>query len=232
MTISDINSEIRDLCDADTVSYPASTLLRRVNNEYEKIIGKIIGADGTWQFDDSNYTDLPIGLGTLVDSQQQYSFDSQMLSIERVEVLDVNGIWRKLIPLNENLVEGSLAEFQKTAGLPIYYSKEGSSVFLYPKPSSANVTLTSGIKIFFQRTADLFTSDEVTTGTKVAGFATPYHMMLCYGASIPYCMKYKKDRVALYQQKYLELEQDMMSFYSRRTKDEIPRLETKRESNK
>ena len=54
-TIADIQQEARDLCDADTTSYPAATLLRRNNKDYETVVGWLINADGVWEFDDSNY---------------------------------------------------------------------------------------------------------------------------------------------------------------------------------
>ena len=58
--------EIWDLCDADITSYPLRGVVRRVNSAIEALVGKIINTDGTWQFDDTNYTDLPVGTGTLI----------------------------------------------------------------------------------------------------------------------------------------------------------------------
>lgn len=220
MNIADINLEVRALCDADSTSYPAATLLRRVNQAYEEIIGKIIGLDGTWQFDDSNFSDLPIGVTTLVNAQNDYSFDSSMLEIERVEVKDNNGLWHLLKPIDKTQIGEAMEEFYKVDGMPIYYDKQGASLFLYPAPDNGvNVTLASGLRVYFQRTASIFTSAEVTTGTKIPGFASPYHMIICYKAALPYCMSYKKDRVALYEKKAMDLEKDMLRFYSRREKD-------------
>lgn len=195
MNISDINAEIRSLCDADSTSLSDAVLLRRVNNAYENIIGQIISFDRGWQFDDSNYTDLPIGTADLVAGQQDYSFPASYLNVERVEVKDNSGIWHKLTPVDRRDITVALAEYQKTNGLPTEYDPSGGSVFLYPSPSAASTTLASGLKVYFQRTADIFTSVQVTTGTKVPGFASPFHMLLCYKAAFPYCQSYKKDRV-------------------------------------
>lgn len=220
MNIADIQAETRLLCDADSTSYPDAALLRRENAAYEEIVGKIIGADGTWQFDDTNFTTLPIGTTTLVNSQQDYSFDTTFLDIERVEVLDNRGTWHLLKPLDKADTDEALTEFYKTDGLPLYYDKNGSSIMLYPAPDNGvSVTLASGLKVYFQRTASIFTSAEVTTGTKVPGFASPYHVILCYMAAIPYCMSYKKDRVALYQNKVMDLERQLLKHYARREKD-------------
>lgn len=223
-TVADINAEARSLCDADSTSYPADVLLRRVNQAYEEITGKLIQGDGRWQFDDSNYTDLPIGTTTLVADQQDYSFDVRFLNVERVEVLDVNGIWHEVTPIDKPEIDGAIAEYHKTSGLPVEYDKQGESIILYPAPSASFCTLTAGLKVHYQRTASIFTSAEVTTGTKTPGFASPWHMLLAYKAAIPYCMSYKKDRVALYEAQAMKMEKELLAFESRRNKDERVRI--------
>ncbi len=219
MTISDINAEARALVDADTTSYPAADLLRRVNAAYEKRVGQILAVDGLWQFDDSNYTDFPIGTTTMVASQQDYAFDVSMLEIERVEVKDINGNWYELSPIDKSQIDGALSEYQKTAGSPMEYDKQGASIILYPAPASSSVTLASGLKGYFKRTASVFTSAEVTTGTKQPGFASPFHIILAYDAAIPYAISYKKDRVPALIAEADRLERAMLKFYSLREQD-------------
>ena len=46
MTIAQIEAETRSLCDADTVSYPAATILRRENVALEEAVGEIILVSG------------------------------------------------------------------------------------------------------------------------------------------------------------------------------------------
>ena len=224
MTILDLNQEIRDLCDADTTSYPAATLLRRVNNALEILVGKIINADGTWQFDDTNYTTTPVGTGTLVSGQSSYSFADEFLDIETVKIKDVNGNWIILDPIDQSQDDEALEQRLSVSGvtitgIPTHYEKNGDTVRLYPAPTATYVTLTNGLKVEFKRTADIFTAAQVTTGTKIPGIASPYHMLVAYMSAIPYCMSYKKDRVALYEKKAMELEKDMLDFYSSREKD-------------
>jgi hypothetical protein len=93
------------------------------------------------------------------------------------------------------------------------------TIKLYPAPSATDCTLASGLKIKFKRTADLFTSAQVTTGTKEPGIASPFHILIAYMAAIPYCMSYKKDRVNLYQRQVEILTKDMLSHYALREKD-------------
>lgn len=220
MTIADIVLETRALCDATSTSYTDATLLRRLNAGYEETVGKILGQDGSWQFDDSNFTTFPTGTTTLVAAQHDYTFDVSHLMILAVEVKDKNGIWVPLSPIDESEMGVPATEFCKTDGLPCYYDKKGSSVLVYPAPTAATTTLTAGLKVHFQRTASIFTSAEVTTGTKLPGFPSPFHIVLCYKAAIPYCMSFKKDRVALYEKKAMDLEEALLEFLSRRARDE------------
>lgn len=231
-TITDINLEARALCDADSTSYPDAVLLRRVNQKYEEIVGKLIQSDGVWDFDDSNYTDLPVGTTNLVAGQQDYSFDVRFLNIIEVEVKDAQGNWIKLTPIDKQTHEGAISDYQTTNGMPTEYDKVGESIFLYPAPASGSVTLTAGLKVHYQRTASIFSSAEVTTGTKTPGFASPWHMILAYSAAIPFCMTYKKDRVAFYQNTVMQMENELMAFYSDRNKDEPKRLAVKQYDNK
>ena len=223
MTIADINLEARDLCDADTTSYPAATLLRRINNAYEQIVGWLINADGTWQWDDTNYTDLPIGTQTLVSGQSAYTFNDKFLQLLEVQIKGKDGKFRIITPIDQREYsdESPLEEDFATDGEPIYYDKvSDDTIKLYPAPDNGvSVTLASGLKIKFKRTASVYTSGEVTTGTKVPGFASPYHQILSYMAAISYCMNYKKDRVALYEKRVMDLKKELINHYSQREKD-------------
>lgn len=229
-----ICQEIDRICDTTDTSYSRVDKTSRVNNAYEEIVGKIITvADGTWQFDDTNFTDLPIGTTTLVNGQQDYAFATAHLAIERVEVKDANGNYVKLSPLDETQVTVALTEYEKSNGLPTQYAKKGNSIFLYPIPATGSVTMAQGLKVYFQRTASLFTVVSTTAeDTTVPGFASPYHVILAFKASTTYLATYKKDRLAFCLNEIARLENDLLAFYSRRTKDERPRLTASQESNK
>lgn len=229
MTIADLNQEIRDLCDADATSYPAATLLRRVNSALETCVGKIINTDGTWQFDDTNYTTTPVGKGDLTSGEISYSFNDEFLDIEGVDILDTGGTYRKIEPFDAAEMGVSFEEYfnitfngttySAPSGFPTHFDKQGDTIRLSYAPAAANTTLTKGIRLRFKRTADIFTSAQVTTGTKEPGIASPYHQLVAYMAAIPYCMSYKKDRVPLYERKVDEMTKDMLRFYSKREKD-------------
>jgi len=218
---SGICQEIDALCDSTSTSYPLKDKTRRVNAALEQVIGWLINADGTAQFDDTNYGNLPIGTYTMVEGQSAYSFNDKFLQLMEVQIKNADGIWEIIEPIDQKEYSdvSPLYEDFKTADRPIYYDKiSDDTIKLYPPPTATSVTLTSGLKICFKRTASLFAADGSDT-TAGPGFASPYHIILPYMAALPYCMTYKKDRVSLYELKIKQLKDELINHYSQREKD-------------
>lgn len=219
--------ELWDLCDADITSFPLVRAIRGINSALEQIIGELINADGTWQFDDTNYTDFPIGTYTLVNSQERYSFNDKFLQLIEVSVKNKNGDFQILRPIDQKEYSDliPLAEAYETDGMPVAYDKvSDDTIDLFPAPDNGvSVTLASGLKIKFKRTASIFAmtdADTITSATsKQPGFASPFHIILAYMTAIPFCANYKKDRVAGYERKVIDLRAAIMKHYGRREKD-------------
>ena len=240
MTINNIIRELRDLTDTDAISMPAAALtdvgLRRINAAYEEVVGWIINADGRLQFDDTNYTDHPIGTGTLIEGQQDYAFASEYLQVEAVEILNTSSpaVYVRIKQIDHNELDGLSTEqyFGLTSagnpaiGLPTHYDANGDTIRLYPAPTSTSVTLTAGIKIFFKRTADLYTAAQVTTGTKEPGFAL-YHIILAYMAALPYLESYKPARAPRAERKIAKLRDDILKHYAHKNPDKRPIMTNK-----
>lgn len=235
MTISDIQKWARFKSDTDTSSYPDDKLLIAENNAYEEIVGKLIilTSGGGWHFGDSNYTALPTGLFTLVNSQETYQLTGNgttgidtttpLIDLQGVSVKDNSGIWHVLEPITLwSLLEQGIdpAEHFKTDGRPQYYEKREDFLILYPAPDNGvTVTLASGLKVFFQRTASLFTAAQVTTGTKTPGFASPFHSLISLKAALAYCLNYKPDRAQGLMIEIAQLEKEMIEFYAQKGDD-------------
>jgi hypothetical protein len=227
MTIANINTLINFLCSTDDTQFTAANKLIILNSAFERLVGLIINADGTWQFDDTNYTDRPRGTIDLTDGQSAYTFSDEFLDVEWIKIKDINENWLKLTPIDQSNNDFVLENYLETDGVPLYYDKNGDTIDLYPAPSATEVTLTAGLKIQFKRTASIFTSAEWTTGNKVPGIASPYHEILAYMTAITYCMTLKKDRVGLYEKRVDEGIKDMLKYYSRREKDTKKVMTTK-----
>jgi len=223
-----IVDEIDFLCDTDSTSYPTPDKTRRVNEAYEELIGKIVQADGTWQWHDTNHTDQPRGTGDLLEGQEQYKFASVYLQITGMEVLNTDGVtYSKIRPLDPSELSNNLTvdELFPTTGFPEFYDIVGDSFYLYPAPTSSAVTLTKGVRVYFKRTADLF----VPTDTiQEPGIASPYHILLALKPALSYNMVYHPDRVSSLERRIVRMEEDMVNFYARREKDNRPVIRTRR----
>ncbi len=229
----DLISEVTEICDADLNAYTLKSRTRRINIALEEVEAKLIVASAHgWEFGDSNQTSLPTGLKTLVNSQEAYQLagdqsttgidtTNPLLTVRGVSVKNKDGIWVPLKPIHlwELFAQRiDPAEYFKTDGLPAYYEKREDFLILYPAPDNGiSVTLASGLKVFYDRRASKFTTSDTT---KEPGFASPYHVLLAYKASLPYCSSYKKDRVPMILGEIARLEKGLLSFYGNRAKDE------------
>src|SRR3989344_5051717 len=76
LNYSQITADVLFLCGTTSASYPLADITRNVNIEYNNISRLIWESQGSWQYDDSNATTLPIAKATMVHGQQDYSLPS------------------------------------------------------------------------------------------------------------------------------------------------------------
>lgn len=161
----------------------------------------------------------------LVNSQAEYQIDSLTtpLTIFGVEILNNSGIWQPLNPISfESIRRQGIAqvEYFKTDGRPLEYEKREHIIVLYPAPDNGvTVTLTGGLKIFFLRTADIYTAAQVTTGTKVPGFPSPWHDAIGYAVAYIVAIANDMPRANKLLQLALLKEKELLDFISRRDQD-------------
>jgi len=227
----DIVSLINFLCDTDYLSYPPVKKVLNVNVGYEELVAMIINADGTWQFDDTNLTDLPRGKGSLVEGQESYTFASEYLQIEAIDILNLDALYSRIKPFDPKEHTRSPDEMfgvdssgDPKTGFPEFYDIKGDSIRLYPAPTADLVTLADGIRVSFKRTIDLFVVGDTT---QVPGLPSTHHSMLAYMASVPYCMKNHPQRVGLYEKKVDEMKRTLIKHYTHREKNKRKVLTTK-----
>lgn len=204
-----------------------STLLksftRMINHWYRTANQWIWQVTGTWEYDDSNYTDFPIATTNLVDGQKDYTIPSTAQKILRVEVKDNEGNWHELTQLDLSMINGAVDEYFSTDGLPLYYDITGRSLMLYPAPSSSDVTLTDGLKLYFTRDIDEFDS---TDTTKEPGFDKAFHRILSVGPALDYAMANgMRDKVSYLSDMLSVIRSDLERFYGERndTKEKLDR---------
>lgn len=223
----DIISDITFLTGANLASdYPIKERTRNINEAYGKVASIILQADGRWQWDDPNHTDLPISKFNLVNGQEDYTVIvpaptalQDWLVIERVEILDANDNGILLTPFNKQEVGVAWEEFLETDDTPRYFDMAGSSIFLKPNP---NYNKTSGGIITFKRNPSYFA---IADTAKRPGFARLYHRYLSLSASYDWFIKIgKANKANTIKRDMAIMEQDIKNFYSKRPKYEIPQL--------
>ena len=198
-------------------------------------MGKLIAqtSGGQMKFGDFNYTAFPSFTITMTNSEPAYDLtdwgttdEEAILTILGVEVLDDDGNWHLLKPitLDEIHAKGiALSEYQSTDGLPLEYEKRDNLIVLYPAPDNGvSVTLASGLRVYSLRTADRFTSAEVTTGTKEPGFPSPWHDIIAYEAAYLYAIVNAPSKAPAIFREMQRKEKELMSFIARRNQDDRP----------
>jgi len=200
---------------------------RLINSWYRRVNSIIWEVTGDWEYDDSNWTDLPIATTDLVDEQQDYEIPSTAQKVDRVEVKDSEGNYQLITPIDKSQIKTSaMTEFEETSGMPIYYDLLGRSLFLYPKPDAASVTLTAGLKIYVSRDVDAFL---YTDTTKEPGFVSNFHRILSLGASYDYAFSYEMGTKANFLKGQInELREELRDFYGARHRAMPVRISPKR----
>lgn len=206
---------------ADSISYPIEDVTRHANQGLDEMVSIAINSNGTWQFDDTNNTDLPIGTTALVTGQPDYTFDNEYLTIEEIRILPSGATnWSILKPVDRNNPEYQelLLSYDNISGTPEYYDKFGETIMLYPKP---NYSQDASLKAFFQRKASYFST---TDTTKEPGFPKHLHKFIPLFCAFNYAsakeLSKKNDLFAR-----LERERARISkHFSRREKDIISRI--------
>ncbi len=224
-----IVEDVDFLVNTDSTSYPIEQKTRNINRRYDEVVSLILQSDGRWKWDDTNQVAQPTTPINMTNETAAVAIpDTTYLTINRIEVLDVNGNWYRLMPFNESEIPyQGMTEFLKTPGRPLMYEKVGGFLNLYPRPSSANVTLAAGLKVYYTRNASYFLTSDTT---KVPGFAAPFHRILSFGGAIDYAIANGlTQKINILSPLIQKMEQDLQTFYSTRSRDEKVRIVPRKE---
>lgn len=182
---------------------------------------KILENDGRWQYDDNNHTDFPEATTNLTNNVQKYRLEKTFMKIEGFEVMDSNGDYFKINPIDKEEIRRmgySVSTFFDVAGIPQYYDLDGDTVTLYPAPATGSVTMTNGLKVLYQRPSSYFVS---TDTTKEVGVATPFIDMPVLYACQKFCKQNSmRDKARELDAEVLKREDELEKFFSNRVKDD------------
>lgn len=193
MTYGNIQAKIYFLTKTNSASFPTSDMVVLANNAMDRVASLIEQADGRWTFDDTNQptTDqgdgtggLPVATTAITSGQQDYTFGVNFLNVERVELKDEDGNWRKLQPIDQaDIYDQSLTDFMSGGGTPLYYDKIGASILLYPSPDFSQ---SASLKVWYSRPPMVIQSSDISSTTTKPGFNSLYHDLIALWVSYDY----------------------------------------------
>jgi hypothetical protein len=156
-----------------------------------------------------------------VAGQGDYTLPSTLLRLERVEIKNSSGDYKRLTPFDQRDIKGSYDEYQETDGEPRYYDLVGNTLILKPAPASADVTTSEGLKVHILREIDIFTVDDTT---QELGFSEPFHRIVSMGASFDYLVaRGDYNKANAYRQEVEVLLKELSDFTSD-AQEEHPRI--------
>jgi len=196
-----------------------------VNNAWDTFLSLALPASGTWQYDDSNHTDYPIITADLTSGQRSYTFGSDeqgnlVLDFYKVLIADSVGVFHDIVPKDAQRDKDtqSFWDGQNTTGQPTAYDKTANGLFFDLIP---NYTVEDGIKIYINREASYFVYGDTT---KKPGCPGILHAWFYIEPAWNYARQKDKERYKRLTEAKLRLESDITANFSRRTRDEKPRL--------
>ncbi len=198
-----------------------TNFLNEAYSRYADLAMKGLG----WNWDDTDYTTVPIATANLVDGTQGYNLATTHIQLLSVEVKDAaSGNWTLLKEVDEKefVARGeSLSAYYDNAGtaikgVPAEYNLIGTSLYLYPTPSYNS---TNGLKVRFQRPPSYWAT---TDTTQEPGVPEIHHTYFSDYASMKYAVVRGLDMarslvalVSTWEQKTIP------EFYSRRNQAKI-----------
>lgn len=213
MNVLQLKQDVYFLVGATSATYLNADLIRNMNVAYQNVATLIWQSADGWQYNDG------VIKSTLTHSTQDYTIPTTSQLINRIEIKDNNGTWRKLQPIDIHDVSIAMPEFEKTPSLPIYYDLHGTTVSFYPAPSSASVTLSSGMALYVNKDVTEF---GVSATTTIPAFASSFHRILSYAAAIDFVQdKTERDRLVVLK---TNLERNLINLYSRRNVERPSRI--------
>ena len=207
---------------------PLKEFTARINEALDRFVYLALMSGGRWEFDDTNYTDYPVGTDDIVSGQQDYPFAGDVLVVKKVLVKNSSGVWDEIDQVSDTDRESEkLWELTSgNSGTPLRYDIFANSIWLDPIP---NYNSTNGLKVMFQRNVDKFTS---TDTTQEPGIPSIFHPYLARYASMLWLIErgiaIKNDLSAVIQND----EKAIQDFFGYRNKSQVNRMTPNTDSNK
>lgn len=205
----------------DSSSYSLADKKRNINRAYKKVQSFILENTGDWIFEGNIAS-----IASVVD-QNEYTFPSDVLTIERVEIRYNSGDddWVVANPIDRRIYKEAIANKTDNYGEsnPVYWLPDNTTIAFDPTPDAV---ISPAIKIYY---TDGLT--ELSADTDEPVFAEPFHRILSLEAALDYASSNDMiERRNLIKSNLDELYPQLGKFYTKRHKDKkiriIPRIQT------
>jgi hypothetical protein len=200
-------------------SYSSAIKIRDINLAFDDYQNMVKRTAGSWQADDTRHTKYPNMTFDLTALQKDYTFTedeqgNQIQDIYRVECKDVNGNWKVLKYVNEMTYHQAISQIDTETGIPEEYYLTANGVFLVTAP---NYTQVDGIRMFFTRSPNYFTTSDTT---QEPGIPNGHHKYLYLKPAYWYWMPKDTARANSFLQEVLRIEGEIKGEYADRMRDE------------
>lgn len=214
---------------ASSGSYPIEDITLDVNMALSNFFVLANNNSGRrQQVDDTNHTDFPIVYADITSGQQDINLTldengNQILEIHKVILTLASGEKRILRQIDIHDENDSFMT-DSTTGIPETYELTAEGIFLHQTP---NFTLADALEVWVDRAASYFAASDTT---KRAGIPEIFNEYLIIRPSYFYCLEKGKEQAASYgvilygRDGKSGMEGQIREYYSRRNKDERPRL--------
>jgi hypothetical protein len=224
MTLAEISARITMYTGASAGTsgqFKDSDRLVAVNKAYDDVHVAILSSQDESDFDDANNTTFSFATTSLVSGQQDYSLPSTLLKVKRLEITYDGTNYYKVNPFDVTEtgeptdITSISNNFDKTNP---FYDIRDNSILLFPIPDQ---NVTDGLKIWEDRSLTLFTSGDMTTGTKSPGFNRQFHDVIALKASYDWLLSKtdKSGKIDRIQNKINEMEMSLREFYGNKQID-------------
>jgi hypothetical protein len=211
-----ICQDIDFFCDTDSTSYPLVDKARNANRWLYRLVVWMFKSSPDWEWDDKNHTTTPRARTTLVNAQQRYTLPTDMLRLKKVTVLDTASVEQELTALSFDEFFDMTGGDTSDTGIPTHFSVKGDEMFLYPTPSTSQVTLTDGLNLYISREADVFTAADTN---QEAGIPEPFCRVLALGPSGDYWLKTDAPKARDFYAQISEIKAELLDFNENRVED-------------
>lgn len=201
-----------------------------VNLAWDRYLALAFEASGNWQYDDSNHADMPFIKTDLVQGQRIYPFttDEQgnlILDIFKVAILPASDatLFQEITPIDQQTpgYAPDMVSENTAQGIPDTYDKTANTIILGTIPS---YNATSGLKVYINREASRFTTSDTT---KKPGCPGLHHRYFALKAAYDDARRQSLAITGSLLNEILRMERDISEYFSRRSKDERPRMTPK-----